>query len=256
VICQLGDFGYWPHQSEGMRFLSKTEKLLAARGTVAVFIDGNHENFDLLWAVGHEVTCEGFVRLSDHLFYAPRGLRWWWRDVGFLALGGAHSIDKEWRLGLERRRRKPAQRQRWFWWPQETLTDAEVARASSNKGRVDVLLSHDCPEGVDLSGPCLPEHLAAPEITENRLRVKRVVDAVAPAAIFHGHYHFFHERPYHGDRGRATPCTGLGMEAGPKSWRVLDLDAFKGAHPERFGSRNESNHAGASDSSSHSTAST
>jgi hypothetical protein len=229
VICQLGDFGYWPHQHDGARFLEASERLSSQRDIVIVFIDGNHENFDHLRRLKR--SPDGFAPVSDHLFYAPRGLRWTWRDVVFLAVGGGSSVDKEWRLQLERARRKPHQRQRWFWWPEEVLTDDDVVSATSG-GRVDVLLCHDCPEGVDLQDLLDPAYRSHPETLENRHRLRQVVEATLPRAIFHGHYHVAHARPYVGANGLRIACTGLNMQGSlAESWRTLDLDTFRHLDP-------------------------
>jgi hypothetical protein len=60
-------------------------------------------------------------------------------------------------------------------------------------GPADVLVSHDCPSGVDIPGLSASaslwpaEELVAAEA--HRARLRTVVDAVRPRAVWHGHFH-------------------------------------------------------------------
>jgi hypothetical protein len=100
--------------------------------------------------------------------------------VRWLALGGAHSVDRPWREpGVS-------------WWREETVTDADVDRAVTG-GPADVLICHDCPAGVPIPGLEESAHLWPAEelvaANAHRARVRTVVDAVRPRAIWHGHFH-------------------------------------------------------------------
>jgi hypothetical protein len=103
-----------------------------------------------------------------------------WGDVRWLALGGAHSVDRPWR--------EPGT----SWWHEETITDLDVARAVAG-GPADVLVSHDCPSGVDIPGLADTAHLwPAEEIVAaeaHRARLREVADVVRPRSIWHGHFH-------------------------------------------------------------------
>src|SRR4051794_7894659 len=134
VILQVGDFGYWEHKAVGVDFLDEVEGHLAALGRDCVWIDGNHENHAMLRAA-YGPGPDGFVPVRQRLSYAPRGHRWTWDGVGFMALGGAPSFDQWMRTPGE------------SWWPEETVTDDEAATAVAG-GPVDVLVSHDCPAGL------------------------------------------------------------------------------------------------------------
>ncbi len=230
VILQLGDFGYWPHQEDGLRFLHKTDRLLASAGVELLFLDGNHENFDRLLALGHPAY--GFAPVTERIRYIPRGTRWQWQGVTFLGLGGAHSIDKEERLRYERK----CSRSNWLWWPQETITDEEAELAAGG-GRVDVLVCHDCPWNVALAPHCGPEYMDELATELNRRRLQRVVNHTEPLSVFHAHYHVRHSSLYFSHTlGRTVPVEGLNIQdTGDESWRVLDLAAFRAAHPERLG---------------------
>ncbi len=49
TIIQVGDFGIWPNDKGVVKFLS-IEETLAKYNINLYFIDGNHENFDWLYA--------------------------------------------------------------------------------------------------------------------------------------------------------------------------------------------------------------
>lgn len=217
-IVQVGDFGYWPHTSP--EYVPRMDETLAKRGQTLVWIPGNHENYDALYALEDvtERTPEGFWKVAENIFYAPRGLRWTWDDTTFLALGGAHSIDKMMRLGLEQRSGRP----RTQWWPQELLTDEDVARAISGDGRVDVVISHDMPVGCD---DVFTLYKTDPEDHDNRRRVKRVVDHVRPKTLVHGHYHIKREMIYRTPDGWPVQIIGLDCNFNPHdSWIVLETN--------------------------------
>lgn len=141
-VVQLGDFGFWPDQYElrsNDRLVINDRWLNAVAGTAELHkiwwrvIDGNHD--------AHQLARDAFpaggngVRpIRDGVLdWADRGAVWTWCGVRFGALGGAVSIDKEWRTdGLS-------------WWATEEITDLEVD-ALFDRARpagIDVLFTHD-----------------------------------------------------------------------------------------------------------------
>lgn len=145
--------------------------------------------------------------ISHHITHLPRGHRFELDGVSFLALGGAYSIDKPYRIVNE------------SWWPEETITDEEMALAISG-GPVDVMLTHDAPTGVNPFGPeTVGNKDEYPESWQNRLRLRMVVDACTPRVLFHGHYHHTYRERLE-DTG--TEVIGLGRDGDVTSWRVLN----------------------------------
>lgn len=174
VIVHTGDYGYLFRPA----FTDAVERALAEVEMPLIFVDGNHENFPLLHA--YPVQPSGLRRISDHVWHAPRGFRWTWGRAEFLALGGAYSVDRRFRA------------RNLSWWPEETIS-AEQAQRVIEDGRVDVLVSHDCPTGVDIpgldhGGGWIPARELA-HAQQHREMLRLVVDVVRPAAIWHGHYH-------------------------------------------------------------------
>lgn len=226
-IVQLGDFGYWEHRADGVEFLDRTERKLAQVGIQMFFLDGNHENHPLLWE-RYPPNEEGFCRVREHLFYLPRGHRWTWDDVTFLSLGGAYSIDKEWRLAeeFEASVHSVESQAETLWWPTETIT-AEQAYHAKEGGRADVMLTHDSPWGIDMRG-IKGEFWQS---NENRRLLRDVVDTVRPRWLFHGHYHMevrdrFLDHPNEVDGEllwERTNVLGLSFEGLPGSVKIVDL---------------------------------
>ncbi|MET0698970.1 MAG: metallophosphatase [Mycobacterium sp.] len=177
VIMQLGDFGY----TFGDTFVEAVSEACRQNGIVLVFVDGNHENHHYL-----KTGQPGDPRLREiapGILHATRGFRWEWDGVRFLALGGAHSVDADHR-----------RRYGFLWHKEETIT-AWQAQAAISGGPVDVLVSHDCPAGVDIPG--LTDGWPEFEIAladKHRSLLRTVVDKVRPYRIFHGHYHVRYQR--------------------------------------------------------------
>lgn len=213
VIFVLGDFGYWEHTSSGKLFLDDLNVALRREGIDLIFLDGNHENHPLLWESYESDRDDGFVEIRSSIFYSPRGHRWEWDGVKFLSLGGAYSIDKDWReAGTE-------------WWPTEMITDEDVERCGTEP--VDVLLSHDVGGEVDIQtffalakrGFFQPEK----NTTLNRYRLQQVISATQPRFIYHGHYHLDYRTQVHfGDdirEIRGLNCNGTRK----KSYFIVNL---------------------------------
>lgn len=187
-IVQCGDFGYGMSDSW---YVPDLDDLLDDAGLWTVWCDGNHEHHPRLrtrhpWR--DTPTSSGVAPLTPTVFYAHRGARWTWNGWRWGALGGAYSIDRAQRRFGE------------GWFHEETVTLAEVARLIAPVPRIghdtpglDVLITHDCPYGVDLVGlprlPALLERQVGPACEENRVRVLAAVVGTQPQLVFHGHYH-------------------------------------------------------------------
>jgi Icc-related predicted phosphoesterase len=181
VIIQLGDFGLWPGES-GASYLKKV-KTLALRFKIPIlWIDGNHEDFPQLTRKALD-PLSGLRKYSEYLYHLPRNYRWEWDGVIFHALGGATSLDRLNRVeGID-------------WWSGEAIT-AEEAKVAQSLGGCDVLLLHDCPEGVKIPGIDRLSSLRYwPESTlreawAHREQLASICSKLEPKMIFHGHFHY------------------------------------------------------------------
>lgn len=197
LLIILGDYAYgWPSKRNEDFQCGVTEEisLLAEHYGVEVwFIDGNHENFDQLEAVG-AFGSDLPKEVAPHVTYIPRGTLMHLGDSDVLFIGGAYSVDK--------RGRTP----HISWWPQEEITTADLFRALEHE-HVDVVLSHDvCQTGFRAAlrlalypsedkDPQALDHLvwkndqAFPDAAPNRKALECVWEKYHPARWYHGHYH-------------------------------------------------------------------
>lgn len=181
TIFQVGDYGIW---SNDKPFLNKQQALLEEWDMQLLFIDGNHENFPRL----HEkkILEDGTRYVRDNITHVPRGYRWEWHGLTFLALGGAASIDKKFR------------RTGYSWWPEELITVEDILTAQSG-GPVDVMFTHDSPSTApnsvtdDFRGQLeAMEYFGVNEVaycTDHRERLAEVTNVTTPRLLIHGHYH-------------------------------------------------------------------
>ncbi len=248
AMVQLGDFGYWPHTERGRLFLERTEKVTAHVGIPLYWLDGNHENHDLLQPLsglsrfgGSSVTSGGsvtsddsatsddsdldpFVAISPHVHWIPRGARWHWHGWAIGALGGAFSID--WRLregGVN-------------WWTGETTTAADVAQLGD--APLDLLFTHDVPIGIGVRAdmPLPADDLA--RARHNRTLVQEAFDATGPELLVHGHWHVRHSLELARSvslRPPGDPVPGPArvegfasdLEGDERAWGVLDVRSLE-----------------------------
>lgn len=222
-ILQLGDFGIWENDKP---FLNQMQHLLGEWDMHLYFIDGNHENFPRLYE--KKINEDGTRYVRDNITYIPRGYRWQWEEITFLALGGAASIDK------------PFRREGKSWWPEEYLTEEDILTAQFG-GPVDVMFCHDSPAGApnsvtdDNQGQVYAmKSFGADSLNYcniHRQLLKRVTDVTTPRMLFHGHYHRYMIGYYvHGDeKSTIGVVEGLdeGIAALPRHTRILTLDDIR-----------------------------
>lgn len=210
VIVHLGDFGFWVPGESTEAYLSDVEDACARNGVILLWVDGNHECFPSLYDLPVDPST-GVRKISDHVFHLPRGFRWTWFGKTWMALGGAHSVDRLDRI--------PGR----SWWPEEHLTDDEAAKAIGG-GLVDVIVAHDAPDRVAIPG-LRPGSFPASEVDagdEHREKVGKVVDATRPSVLFHGHYHVRYEARRSLPGHASTAVIGLADDG---SSRVLSDNA-------------------------------
>lgn len=202
-----------------------------------LFVRGNHYNWQALSKL-QPLPGEVFCRLREHVWYLPDGQIMSYENGGesisIASLGGATSIDRDWRLEEEARTRKP----RSIYWPEEGVS-VEAARRLINSGRtVDLLLTHEAPLSLHRSGllNLLPPDQLPPEFEEDSAldiaMVSAAWAALKPRLHAHGHHH-----------KRLTvetefgPIVGLGMEGDrfgsmilwdSKTGEVTDVEVVRG----------------------------
>lgn len=127
ILIQTGDFGVF---LKGLDDLNEVEP----KNTKIYFIDGNHDNHEVLDAFElgkiHEVR--------PNIFFCAFGSTLDIDGKTYLFCGGADSIDK----GV----RTPG----FDWWPTERIREVDLAALPNANTKIDVVVSHTAPDYFDL----------------------------------------------------------------------------------------------------------
>lgn len=195
IIC--GDFGFWDESGEQRYW----RRWLSEKPFTTLWVDGNHENYDLLkrypakpWKGGMvQVVAPGIIHLMRGQIYELDGLR-------FFTFGGARSHDITGGIlepdDPDFRRKKKALDRGWepyrinhiSWWKEEMPDEAEMEEGIRNLDRcgwkVDLIISHCCATSVQKAvcgDRCAPDRLTDYfEMIEERCEFGKWV---------FGHYH-------------------------------------------------------------------
>lgn len=179
TVLQLGDFGVWPGES-GQGYLDDLQSVLDENDQTIYVTLGNHEDYTQIHTIEPDELGLKWIRPSIVLF--PRPFRFEMKMTTFLSLGGAPSVDRDHRVAYQ------------SWWPEEMLTEEEVAEAVAG-GTVDVMLTHDAPNGgthavsniISHGGGWSRDSLLY--AAEGRMLMDKAVYGVRPQMLLHGHYH-------------------------------------------------------------------
>ncbi|MDR1564903.1 MAG: metallophosphoesterase [Oscillospiraceae bacterium] len=137
IVC--GDFGFiW----EGGKNEEKTLKFLGKQRYTILFVDGTHENFDLLYRYPVGSWNGGKVhRIDKNLYHLCRGQVFEIDGKSFFTMGGGESADTDLR-----------QKRGSKWWEQELPTIDEMQEGVDNLYKrnltVDYLITHEPPSKV------------------------------------------------------------------------------------------------------------
>ena len=211
LVLQIGDLGVWRDDSAldraTRRFAERDASELGGRDYVegrkdapifTVFIHGNHEDFDFLLSHRNEA-----VDYSGNLFYLGSGSTYTWESEGvglrIAGLGGIHL-------------RVPVRPHHYKYFGNRYIHANDVRRLMKlSPGNVDVLLTHDAPEGYGLADN--PD-TGCPAIT-------RLIEHLQPRFAFWGHYHD-PPRPFHIGR---TLCVCMNQ---PNAVHIPDREGSMG----------------------------
>lgn len=170
IIC--GDAGIcWSYQSF-QYFLDLYNDI----GCTIIYVDGNHENFEMLNNMPL-VEYKGALmhQIDKHIFQILRGEIMKLEDKTFFCLGRACSIDKAYRTPY------------LSWWPEEEITYHDVDNAIANlekvNNRVDYVITHCSDTHTVLKAFGFRRDVCSDQLTF----IDKVVDY---KHWFFGHYHF------------------------------------------------------------------
>jgi predicted phosphodiesterase len=200
AIISAGDFGVGFHiddLNDDCPFIALAQDLVTATSIPIFFVDGNHENFDYIerWTAYDE---SGVGRIFTHanetgVFHLRRGAILTIANTNILAMGGAISVDRDWRtLGVD-------------YWERESIVpeDLQAAALASTLHGIDILVTHDGPttpislafdyhtnnkEHWDTGEPYFPQS-AIDDSWANRDFIDQLTRKVRAPLHFHGHFH-------------------------------------------------------------------
>ena len=100
-----------------------------------LFVDGNHENFDLLNSYPVEIWNGGKIhKIKDNVYHLMRGQIFTIENKTIFTFGGGTSIDKMWR------------KEHISWWKEEIPSFDEIDEAKNNlkkyNNKVDFIITH------------------------------------------------------------------------------------------------------------------
>lgn len=184
ILIITGDFGaIWDGD---VKALDKYNRL----SCTICFVDGNHENFDLLYQYPIEIWNGGKVhRIRSNIYHLMRGEVFIIEGNTFFTFGGATSIDKEWRLEQEKIKKINGLNKTYkIWWEQEQPSPEEIAngfvKLKQVNYKVDYIITHTLDRGtmVELYG-------GIKEDTSLNIFLEYVRTNVKFKVWFCGHFH-------------------------------------------------------------------
>ena len=171
IIC--GDFGgVW----DGGKYDRYIQRWYANKPWTTLFVDGNHENHDVLDTYPVTIWNGGKVHIiKPNLIHLMRGQVYNIDGCIFFTMGGAQSHDKEYRKeGIS-------------WWPREMPSDEEYQEALNNLAKVhncvDYIITHCAPDHIQNQFGYYMEH----DKLTNFLKVVSLTTTFK--GWFFGHYH-------------------------------------------------------------------
>ncbi len=175
----LGDFGliwYEDFNVEEKYWV----KWLNDKPWTTLFIDGNHENFNLLEKLPEKEMFGGSVgAFQSSIFHLKRSQVYIINNKKFLTIGGADSIDKNNRI------------KDLSWWPQEIITEKNILDALVNIQKynceVDYILTHCAP--VEWARNLTKLFVYQPGFSEEMLSIFKKVSNIKFTQWLFAHYH-------------------------------------------------------------------
>jgi DNA repair exonuclease SbcCD nuclease subunit len=137
-LIVAGDFGFlWDKTPKEDRILKK----IGRKRFYTLFIEGCHDNYDLIESYPKEEFCGGLARnISGRLYHLERGGIFNLGGVRIFAFGGGVTADINERAAQNR------------WWVEEAATEEETARArevlEDHDWKFDAAVTHEAPATI------------------------------------------------------------------------------------------------------------
>lgn len=177
IVIIAGDFGaVWSEAT-----LNEDLKPYEELPFTLLFVDGNHENFELLYRFPLEEWNGGRARkIRESVIHLPRGQVFEIEGKTFFTFGGATSVDKAYRkVGID-------------WWAEELPTYSEISLAEESLkkvgNKVDFVITHSCDEKALYYPPIRSKNSFFEPYPENRT-LSYFEDIIDYGHWYFGHYH-------------------------------------------------------------------
>ena len=188
IVC--GDMGlYWNKDKRDAEFWAKQYEE-NCNGVHLWWIDGNHENFDIIKTFGNKS-----YECSPHITYLPRGTVLKTPIGNMLFVGGADSVDKIFRT------------EHLSWWKEERITEEDIEGIT---GHYKYVFSHCCPYDVFVNNKAhlctlsnINEKVA---IHDSEKMLEKLRNNITYGYWFFGHYHVDAHMWPTGDRVSQERC--------------------------------------------------
>lgn len=178
AIIQCGDFGVWTNNWDG--------KVRVNFDHIPVyFCRGNHEEHNALDRLSRteiQSLNELHPDNSKNIFHCPFGSVLTIERHNFLFVGGADSIDKQWRT------------KDVSWWEQETISEAQMeAFRKKELPEINFVISHTCPDMIlkeeKFKNLFDSEYMEMKNVDPSCQHLQEVFERVKPQFWFFGHWH-------------------------------------------------------------------
>jgi Icc-related predicted phosphoesterase len=198
IILQCGDNAYYWDDDK-----NKNVGKIKPQNTKIYLVPGNHENWNVFES---EVGRHGKnpMEIEKNIFMCPVGSQLEINNHNILFIGGADSIDKEWRIYNR------------TWWPQEILNFNDFFYFEKEVKKADIIISHTCPYSFNV-GLQFENKIIDP----TRKILDLVLNKYNPKLWFFGHFHEYIEGYYTSGNSRGTQYCGLNMINETNYWKYL-----------------------------------
>ncbi|SDD47602.1 hypothetical protein SAMN05428987_4888 [Paenibacillus sp. CF095] len=183
-VIIAGDFGLlWDDSNEDRYWLKWLDK---TKSFTTLFIDGNHENFDLLEQYPVESWNGGEVhRINKSVIHLMRGQVFNIEGQTIFTFGGATSHDKEYR------------KEGKSWWSREMPSQAEYEEGLRNLDKVDwkvdYIITHTCSTtALEYIASCCDLHM---DLDEMHPYFQGIEQKANYKHWYFGHFHHDFELP-------------------------------------------------------------
>ena len=201
-VIILGDFGLvWDNSAQERYWL----KWLNNKNFTTLFIDGNHENFDLLYQYPVKEWQGGLVHeIRPSIFHLMRGHTFNIDNHNIFVMGGAASTDKVYR------------KEGKSWWKQEIPNKEEINHAldtlENHNYKFDYILTHNAPINY------MPELTSTDRVDKEEVTLLRLFQKIYNEANFK-HWYFGH---HHINRTLADDITVLYNDIIPIGYKFIE----------------------------------